>query len=195
MRWLIGTFTTVVVVVALYVGSAVFSLAGLINAVRAADGAAVLARTDVQRVRRSLAIQIVEAYLDLLGQKRAVKPMERLLANTYGATVADALVGKLLTEENLTRMLRGGAVTGVSEKITIPILPALDGIDPAKTLDLLARFWPVKIVEFAVRLSPESYGESYAGIRIHFDGSTWKLSNVELPAKAARALAATIPVK
>ena len=43
---------------------------------------------------------------------------------------------------------------------------------------------------------PELRGESYAGIRIHFDGSTgWKLSSIELPAKPARALAATILIK
>ncbi len=122
--------------------------------------------------------------------------MERLLANTYGATVADALVDKLLTQENLTEILQKGSVQDPSQKITIPNLPALGVLDPAKTFDLINRLWPVKPVELAVRLSPEWSGDNYAGIRIHFDGSTgWKLSSVELPANTVRALAATIPVK
>ncbi len=196
MRWLLGTVIVFVILLAVYIGSAIVSLAGLIDAVRAADAAAVFARTDVQLVRRSLVGQIVGAYLDLLGQKRVVRPMERLLANTYGATVADALVDKLISQENLTQILQKGSLEDPSQKMAIPTLPALGALDPAKTLDLLTRLWPIKPVEFAVRLSPELQGDSYAGIRLHFDGSTgWKLSSVELPAMVARALAATIPVK
>ncbi len=62
-RWLLWTVVFSVVLIVVYVGSAVVSLTGLIEAVRAADGAAVLARTDIQLVRHSLVGQIVGAYL------------------------------------------------------------------------------------------------------------------------------------
>ena len=41
-------------------------------------------------MRRSLVDQIVSAYLRQLGRDRPVKPLERMAANTYGASVADA---------------------------------------------------------------------------------------------------------
>ena len=70
-----------------------------------------MSRTDLPRVRRSLVEQIVAAYLNRIGQKRAVKPLERLAANTYGASIADVMVGKLLTQERLTELLNSGKVS------------------------------------------------------------------------------------
>jgi len=52
-----------------------------------------MSRTDLPRVRRFLVEQIVAAYLNRNGQKRAVKPLEQLAANTYGASIADVMVG------------------------------------------------------------------------------------------------------
>ena len=49
------------------------------------------------------------AYVKRIGHKRAVKPLERLAANTYGASIAEVMVGKLLTQErlmDLTRQMR-----------------------------------------------------------------------------------------
>src|SRR5215813_9207429 len=76
MRWFLGIVVALLVAIRVYVGSAVVSLNSLANAARAGDGAAVLARTDTARVRRSLVDQIVSAYLEQLGQKRPIKPLE-----------------------------------------------------------------------------------------------------------------------
>lgn len=86
-------------------------------------------------VKRSLVDQIVTAYLIRTGQNRPIKPIERSLANTYGATIADALVAKMLTAENLTNILQNGSLgtDGDSQMI------ALTGIDTSKVLESLGR--------------------------------------------------------
>ena len=94
MRWLLGMIAAALIFVLIYLGSAAASLARLAAAVRAGDGAAVLERTDVNALRRSLTDQIVRAYLERTGSTRKVSPMEKLLANTYGATIADAIGGQ-----------------------------------------------------------------------------------------------------
>ena len=100
MRWFFGTLVTLLVLIGVYVGSAVVSLNGLVEAARAGNGVEILARTDVPRLKRSLVDQIVAGYLTRSGQDRPIKPLERLLANTYGASIADVLVAKMLTSEN-----------------------------------------------------------------------------------------------
>src|SRR5258708_40166737 len=101
MRWFLTSIVAVVVAIGVYVGSAMVSLNGLIGAAKAGNGVEILARTDVPRLMRSLVDQIVSAYLIRTGQNRAIKPLERLVANTYGATIADALISKMLTADNL----------------------------------------------------------------------------------------------
>src|SRR5947208_12675906 len=111
MRWFFGTLLALVVGVGIYIGSAVVSLGNLVEAARAGDGAAVLGRTDMARLRRSLVDQIVSAYLRQLGRDRPIKPLERMAANTYGASIADAMIAQMLTTENLTRILNNVAIS------------------------------------------------------------------------------------
>jgi hypothetical protein len=99
MRWVFGTLVGLAALIGVYIGSAVVSVRGLVGAVRAGDGAEILTRTDQPRLRHSLVDQIVTAYLVQIGQNRPVKPVERMVANTYGASIADALVSTMLTTE------------------------------------------------------------------------------------------------
>jgi hypothetical protein len=191
MRWLIGIVVIVLVSLVVYAGSAVWSAKGLVEAVRSGNGGEILSRTDLPRVKRSLTDQILAAYLDRLGSKRPVKPLERMLANTYGASIADALVSKLLTEENLTRLLRTGAVGDASQNTQFGNLTSLANLDTS-ALRLLGRISPVKLVELAIMLGDDR--ESGA-INLHFEGDGWKLSGVQLPAAALRALAESLPTK
>src|SRR3954467_5698050 len=110
MRRVFVTLLAVLAAAGIYIGSAVTSLNGLVEAARAGDGAGVLARTDMPRLRHSLTDQIVAAYLSQMGRDRPIKPLERMLANTYGATIADAMIAKMLTAENLTAILSRGAI-------------------------------------------------------------------------------------
>jgi hypothetical protein len=189
MRWLVGTVLVLLVSLVIYVGSAVWSVKGLAEAAKSGNGPEIIARTDLPRVKRSLVDQIVRAYLERQGAKRPLKPMERVLANTYGASIADALVGKILTEENITKILRTGVVP---ESLPNAQMPALAGLNTSNTFEILRRLSPVKIVEFEIALGNDI---SSGTISLHFEGNGWKLSGVNLPAKAVRALAETLPIK
>ena len=92
MRWTMAISVALLLTLGAYAGSAAVSLQGLVQAVQSKDAAAVMSRTDLPRLRRSLVDQIVAAYLNRIGQKRAVKPLERLAANTYGASIAEVMV-------------------------------------------------------------------------------------------------------
>jgi hypothetical protein len=159
----------------------------LVEAARAEDGAGVLARTDTQRLRRSLVDQIVSAYLKQLGKDRPVKPLERVLANTYGATVADAMIAKMLTEENLTRILKTGTIA--SGESPMASMKGLSEIDASNLLGMLGRISPVKPVELLVRLGDT---EGAGGVSIHFEGNGWKLSGIQLPTAAVQVLAQSL---
>lgn len=187
MRWLLGTVLAVLVGTAVYVASAIVSLGGLVEAARAGDGAAVLARTDVARLRHSLVEQIVAGYLKQVGRDRPIKPLERMLANSYGATVADALIAKMLTAENLTRILNTGAIG--AEGSGIANMQRLSEIDTSSMLRMLGRLSPVKPVEFAVRLGDT---EDAGAVSMHFEGDGWKLSGIQLPGAAVQALAQSL---
>src|SRR6516165_7363274 len=97
MRWVIGTLIVLIVAVVAYFGSAVVSLVSLAEAARNGDAGAIIERTDMGRLRSSLASQLIGAYLDRIGQNRPLKPLERMVADTYGASVVDAMLEKLLT--------------------------------------------------------------------------------------------------
>src|SRR3954468_11881127 len=108
MRWITAISIALLLALAAYAGSAAVSLQRLVQAAQSRDAAAVMSRTDLPRLQRSLVDQVVEAYLIRIGQKRAVKPLERLAANTYGASIAGVIVGKLLAPEHLTELLNTG---------------------------------------------------------------------------------------
>jgi hypothetical protein len=184
MRWFAGTVVALLAGTAIYVASAIVSLHGLIEVARAGDGAGVVARTDTARVRRSLVDQILSTYLKRLGRDRPVKTLERLAANTYGASIADAMIAQMLTEESLTSILNTGAIR--SSGNTVANIPRLIDIDTSSAIETLRRISPVKPVEFFVRLGPQ---DSAGGISLHFEGNGWKLSGIELPSTAVEALA------
>ena len=141
MRWFFGTLLALLAAVGIYLGSALVSLGGLVEAARAGDGAGILARTDAGRLRRSLVDQIVSAYLKQLGSDRPVKPLERVLANTYGATVADAMIAKMLTGENLTRILKTGAISSANCSVgsnTGPMSPPAMSVNVASFLGVIS---------------------------------------------------------
>nr|WP_247403248.1 MULTISPECIES: DUF2939 domain-containing protein [unclassified Bradyrhizobium] len=108
MRWLIGILAAFLICLFIYAGSAFVSVLGLVSAVRSADAAQVIVRTNLPRVRHSIVDQIVSAYLDRIGQSRPVRPFERMAINAFGATIADDLAVKLMTPENLSVLLSSG---------------------------------------------------------------------------------------
>ena len=186
MRWFLSSIVAVVVAIGIYVGSAIVSLNGLVAAAKAGNGTEILARTDVPRLKRSLVDQIVSAYLIRTGQTRPIKPIERVLASTYGASIADALISKMLTAENLTNILQNGSLGADGDNQIV----ALGDIDTSKVFESLGRLSLVKPVELLVRLGDE---QGAGAISLHFEGNGWKLSGLNLPAAAVQELAMGLP--
>src|SRR5882724_10083885 len=151
MRWLFATLAAIFIFVLIYLGSAASALSTLAAAVRAGDGAAVLERTDVKRLRRSLTDQVVGAYLDRIGAVRKISATEKMLVNTYGATIADAMVAKMLTADKLTQMLKSGNLEG---DVGLPPfrLPALADLNTENWLSLLGRVNVIQPVLLAIRV-------------------------------------------
>jgi hypothetical protein len=147
----------------------------------------VLARTDAARLRRSLVDQIVAAYLKQLGRDRPVKPLERMAASTYGASIADAMIAKMLTEENLTGILNKGAISVGGPAVAD--MQRLSDIDTYKIFETVRRISPIKPVEFMFRLGE---AENTGGVSLHFQGNGWKLSGIQLPSAAVQVLAQSL---
>ena len=195
MRWLVATLVVICVAVAVWLGSAIVTVGRIAQAVQAGDGAAVLARTDVAAVRRSLTGQIVRAYLDRAGETRKVSQIERMVANTYGATVTDALVAKFVTAENLTKLLKNGQFDGADNVPAISGFPTLGPLKSGDVLDVVRRISFIQPVLLSVRLSPTAQPDLAAAIVLHLDGSGWRLAGFDLPKAVIRQLAASIPLK
>jgi Protein of unknown function (DUF2939) len=195
MRWFFYTLAALIVAIAIYLGLAASSLATLASAARAGDIAKVLDKTDVKAVTRSLTNQIVNAYLDRIGATRKVGSMEKMLINTYGATIADAMAAKMLTADNLTQILKSGKVDASQGLPSFAGLPALGDLNTGNWLALLGRVNFIQPVLLGIRVSEKADPEDYAAINLHFEGTGWKLSGIELPKPIVRTLAASLPVK
>jgi hypothetical protein len=189
VKWFIAAIAALAIALVIYAGSAFVSLAGLVAVVRRADAEEVMMRTDLPRLRHAMVDQLVDAYLHRLGQQRPVKPFERLAINTFGASIADELAGKLMTRDNIAVLLQTGAVRGDGE---IGAIQPLAGIDLSDVATYLGRIVLVKPVEFSLRLG----GSEDAGrISMHFGGNGWKLSAINLPARMLEKLVERLPTQ
>ncbi|WOH55301.1 DUF2939 domain-containing protein [Bradyrhizobium sp. BWC-3-1] len=192
MRWLIGIVAAFLICLFIYAGSAFVSVLSLVSAVRSADAAQVIDRTNLPRLRHSIVDQIVSAYLDRNGQRRPVRPFERMAINAFGATIADDLAVKLMTPENLSVLLNSGTVRNAAENITFGTMSSLAELDVSNIFVLAGRITPVKPVEFAVRL-----GESQdaGSVSLHYEGATWKLSGITLSPKVLSSIVDRLPTR
>ncbi|BBO03363.1 DUF2939 domain-containing protein [Bradyrhizobium ottawaense] len=192
MKWLVGVVAALLLCLVVYAGSAFVSALDLVSAVRRGDASQVMARTDLPRVRHSLVDQVVSAYLDRLGQKRPVRPLERMAINAFGATIADDLTIKLVTPENLSVLLKSGTVRNAAENITFGTMSSLAELDISNIFVFAGRITLAKPVEFALRL-----GESQdaGSVSMHLDGTTWKLSGIGLPPKVLANMIDRLPTQ
>lgn len=191
-KWIISVIAGLFLSLAGYSASALISLDRLATAARASDGAEVIARTDVPRVRQAIIGQIISAYLEKIGQKRPVRPFERMAIETFGASIADELATKLVTAENLSALLSSGAVRESTAKPELGTMPALGQLDLSSTLNVLRRVKLIKPVEFELHLGDSP---SAGSISMHFEAWGWKLSSINLPASIVMRLVERLPVR
>ena len=192
MRKLLGVIAVIALLLAIYVGSIVVSVHDLIEAARTGNTAELVARTDFPRLRRSITDQILDVYLEKNGKNK--KPLEQMLVSTYGASVADAMLAKFLTPENLTRLLQTGSATDTSRTMVWEI-PSLDRIDTSRLFDLVGRLRPVQIKTIELRTSASDAPELYSAVSMSLDGTTWKLSGLRMPRALAEKLAQSLPAR
>ncbi|MGB3041700.1 MAG: DUF2939 domain-containing protein [Xanthobacteraceae bacterium] len=195
MRWFLGIMIAAVVTAVVYYGSALYSLSHLATATRDGDGAAIVARTDLPRLSNSLSEQIVKAYLERVGATRRVGAMERMLVSGYGATVADALVSKLLTPENLTELLKAGRLAETKTSPALKGLPSLTDLQKINLLTQFGRIHYINPVKLSIRVSKSKDPEDATAIVLHRSSLTWKLAGIDLPRKVLRDIAASLPAR
>jgi hypothetical protein len=190
MKWVVGVLIAFLVLTGVYVGSAVVAIGNIVADVQSGNVAAIMARTDVARVRHALIDQIIAAYLGEQAKKGKPSAFKQMAVGAYGAAIADAMISKLMTPENLSALLRTGAMHDTASAVSIVGVPALADLDVDRVFPLLARFQYVKPVEFAVRLGSAS---DDAAISLHFQNWSWRLSGVRLPTKVVSLMIARLP--
>ena len=79
--------------------------------------------------------------------------------------------------------------------LTTSLVPDILSINTSNIGELLGRVSWVKPVEVFIRTSPTTDRDSVSGVSLHFEGSDWKLSGINLPKSVTRQLAASLPVK
>lgn len=109
---------------------------------------------------------------------------------TFGASIADDVVIKLTTAENLSALCRAGAIHDAANHLDFANMPALASFDIAHPGNALKHMRPVKLVEFSLQLGAEP---SAGSISMHFEWPGWRLSGINLPAAAVEKLLDRLP--
>ena len=187
MRWFLRLTTLLVVLTAVYVGTAVISLRGLIDDTRRGDTAVIMSWIDLPRLRTSLGEQIVRAYFGRIEKVRPVKTIERVAA----PAVVEAFLAKLLTPESIAKVLQSGALPAENASAPPIALPSLNSAGLDNVGRLLTRLRPKSPVQLQILL--DDAGES--AIRMHYEGTHWKLSGIDLPPAALDKLIAGLPAR
>jgi len=113
MRWTIGISTSLLVLWLAYAVWPFFTVYQLASAVQARDVAAVNALVDFPALRGSLTAQIVRTYLRMTGKAGRPGSILEQFAVGIGASVADAIVAKLISPFALLDLLQNGRPSGV----------------------------------------------------------------------------------
>lgn len=177
----------------------VFSLAALAYCAWPLAGAAQLAamaqsatpetlmqRVDLPALRRSLAHQIVAAYLRQDEKLDKMSGIARSLAGSVGTTVADSMLKDLLTPDSIATILKDGRFGG--EKVHIgptAQLPRLDSIVATRGIATVLNSYFDGLTSFVV---PIGGAETY-GVHLRLAGTTWVLSGLDLPNSLVERLA------
>lgn len=190
MKWFAAILSVFFLAAAGHVGFAAISLGQIVSTVRSGDGAAVLARTNLPRLRHMLVDQIVDVYLDEQGRKRKVSALQRMALNAYGSMVANGIVAKIITPSNLTVLLHSGTIREGTNDASIVRMAPLGGLDVDHTFSLLRRFEFVKPVEFSIMLGKPEDGSA---VNLHFENWRWVISGVRLPKNTVLEIVRKLP--
>ena len=197
-RWIIAVL---VVLGAAYWAWPFLDAARLVRAARQGNSEAVIARVDLPALRRSLARQIAVAYLNATGKAEKMGAFGRSVAGAAATTVADPYLVELLTPENITALLGQGHINSIKmgdKDIAVERdLPGFSSLFSANLLWLVTGSYFDGVTNFVIpattgRGDPKTGQEESYDVHLRLDGTTWRLSGIDLPedmvAEMARAI-------
>ena len=109
MHWLLRSTVILFILLCVYAVWPFYGMYKLSAAVEARNAAAVEDLVDFPSLRRSLAQQIVGAYLKITGRGSGLGQMGTAIATSIGASIADPMVAKLVNPEALIALLNKGS--------------------------------------------------------------------------------------
>ena len=181
------TFSAFAILLVLWLGYIAWPFASLFSVVRAAqarDAVALAQRVVFPKLRRSMAVQILQAYAGLSG----IKLEGASVAIGLTAAFADPLIEKLLTPAALTELMRSG---WPRDALGDDVPPDAQGLTSAG----LGNVWQLYLNSDygigTVRVSLPIHQPKDKQFRVELSLSdwTWKLSGLDLPVALKERLA------
>lgn len=197
MRWPLRIGIALVLVWALFSLSPFLAVSRLLEAVATRDAETIRERVNLRAVRISLTKQIMNTYLDSLGQDQGLARADRQVVIGAAIAASDPLVRDLLTPEALAELLGDGW----PEKVAGPQPPAFQGL-AWRGLDWqgVSGFWNLWLASEsrgfrAVRipLDPSRPADESFQLHLRLQQFTWRLTGVDLPLALRQRLVERLP--
>src|SRR5918993_54741 len=181
MRWTLRFAILFFLAWAIFMVSPFVALYSLARAVQARDLAAIEERVNFRAVRLSLSKQLVSEYLRASGRGAQLEGMNRSLATSAGATLADPLVAKIASPEPLLGWLDGRPPEPLARNpaARADLQGSWSGANAALRSFVFSETRGFRTVLVPVpgdRPTAEQFR-----LQVRLVGTTWRLIGVELP--------------
>jgi Protein of unknown function (DUF2939) len=179
MRMTLSISAALVALWLAYAVSPFVSVYRLVAAIQDRDVAGLSARVDFRAVRGALAGQIARTYLRITGKLGEPGSLRDQLAVAVAASVADEILGDLVSPQGLLEFLR----TGGPPDIEPDGLPMPGGLTP----DALGNVWraylnsELGIARFFLDVPVDKPRQESFRLQFCLRDWTWKLCGIELP--------------
>ena len=179
MRWTARALVAVVVLLIAYLAWPLFGLKKIADAIAARDATAFTELLDVPELKRSLAVQIVLAYLRVTGKDQRLSPLARNLAVQAGVAIADAYVVEIVKAEALIDLLRQTRTETIAEPKAILRIWGLPNL--RNVAKLLSSEYRGRNFYVTVPLSADA--KDGFRLRLRLSQWEWRLAGIDLPEK------------
>jgi hypothetical protein len=179
MRWTARALVAVVVLLIAFLAWPLFGLKKIADAIAARDATAFTELLDVPELKRSLAVQIVLAYLRVTGKDQRLSPLARNLAVQAGVAIADAYVVEIVKAEALIDLLRQTRTETIAEPKAILRIWGLPNL--RNVAKLLSSEYSGRNFYVTVPLSADA--KDGFRLRLRLSQWEWRLAGIDLPEK------------
>ena len=177
MRWTARALVAVVVLLIAYLAWPLFGLKKIADAIAARDATAFTELLDVPELKRSLAVQIVLAYLRVTGKDQRLSPLARNLAVQAGVAIADAYVVEIVKAEALIDLLKQTRTETIAEPKAILRIWGLPNL--RNVAKLLSSEYRGRNFYVTVPLSADA--KDGFRLRLRLSQWEWRLAGIDLP--------------